>query len=387
MKKTPATFKNKTHQKYRKDIVFSSTKEVSTGSKHLDLLGNMFTYCRPAGTESETEFLMRFAIPFTPTLIDEGGGLHFDRRQNETNRTLFTAHSDTVHRTAGRQEVYFDAKKQILHTEGECLGADDAAGIAMLLHLMESGVPAYYIITRSEEVGGIHARYLANELSHILADFDRAIAFDRRNTYSVITHQGGRCASDEFAEALCDQLNAQGMMYMPDDGGVYTDTAEFVDIIPECTNLSVGYMHEHTTHETLDYAHFAQLAEAVVKIDWDALPVSRQPYSGSAYDVDFQFEAEGYEAGDVPSFDKVEVAQALEAALIGQTGDILLLVAMAVLPEDIDAALRWLDYRYLNNEVIRDALDALNYSDPYSILMSIYDEIASEPEDYYPLYS
>ncbi len=387
MKKKIRTYVKPTYPTYSKDFTFNEIHYGFPHNPHLFLLGEMFTYCRPHETETETAFLRRFLLPLGPDLIDGAGNLHFDRRTSDDHRTLFIAHVDSVHRLAGRQEVYFDAKKQIIHTEGDCLGADDAAGMAMLLHMMENKVPGYYIFSRGEEIGGIGARYLANELSHILADFDRAIAFDRRNTYSVITHQGGRCASDEFAEALCDQLNSQGMMYMPDDGGVYTDTAEFVDIIPECTNLSVGYMHEHTTHETLDYAHFAQLAEAVVKIDWDALPVSRQPYSGSAYDVDFKFEAEGYEAGDVPSFDKVEVAQALEAALIGQTGDILLLVAMAVLPEDIDAALRWLDYRYLNNEVIRDALDALNYSDPYSILMSIYDEIASEPEDYYPLYS
>jgi len=37
-----------------------------------------------------------------------------------------------------------------------------------------------------------------------------------------------------------------------DDGGVYTDSAEFVDIIEECTNLSVGYFSEHTTSEKQD---------------------------------------------------------------------------------------------------------------------------------------
>jgi len=33
---------------------------------------------------------------------------------------------------------------------------------------------------------------------------------------------------------------------------VYTDTAEFTDIIPECTNRSVGYAREHTQEESLD---------------------------------------------------------------------------------------------------------------------------------------
>ena len=84
-------------------------------------------------------------------------------------------------------------------------------------------------------------------------------------------------------------------MYAPDDSGVYTDTAEFVDIIPECTNISAGYMHEHTTKESLNLQHLVDLMEQVVLIDWDALPTARDPsvkeplptyYSNqAAYDV------------------------------------------------------------------------------------------------------
>ena len=66
------------------------------------------------------------------------------------------------------------------------------------------------------------ARYLADDCYELLSEFDRAIAVDRRDVISVITHQArGRCCSDAFAEALCDQLNERDMLMMPDDTGVY----------------------------------------------------------------------------------------------------------------------------------------------------------------------
>lgn len=66
-------------------------------------------------------------------------------------------------------------------------------------------------------------------------------------------------------------------MYMPDDTGVYTDTAEFVDLVAECTNISIGYEREHSDEEAQDILHLQALAQQVVRMDWDALPVVRDP--------------------------------------------------------------------------------------------------------------
>ena len=118
------------------------------------------------------------------------------------------------------------------------------------------------------------------QCAETLIEFDRAIAFDRRGKDSIITYQGGeRCCSDEFADILADDLNLRhnDFLYSLDSSGVYTDTAEFTLLIPECTNISVGYDHEHTTKESLDINHYDALAKAVVQIDWDALPAARDP--------------------------------------------------------------------------------------------------------------
>jgi hypothetical protein len=66
-------------------------------------------------------------------------------------------------------------------------------------------------------------------------------------------------------------------MYLPDNTGVYTDTAEFIEVIPECTNISVGYYSEHSDKEKLDIIHFQALADRVALIDWDSLPTDRDP--------------------------------------------------------------------------------------------------------------
>jgi hypothetical protein len=87
-----------------------------------------------------------------------------------------------------------------------------------------------------------------------------------------------------FGEALCDALNERGMLMMTDDAGVYTDTAEFMEIIPECTNISAGYNREHSTFETLDVEYLQLLLDAMITVEWDTLPVERDPCDGDLED-------------------------------------------------------------------------------------------------------
>lgn len=244
---------------------------------------------RPTGSFEEGSLLLSLAFdvrsyrPNTTMFVDTAGNLHvdmraFNKRSNTKNRTLFVAHVDTVHR-AGGPNVFDDSTTMWKAAGGQPLGADDGAGVAVLSALIRSGKAAYYIFTRGEEAGGIGSKHLAAEMPELLYEFDRAIAFDRKDVFSVITHQGwgGRCCSNKFAEALCTSMNDLGMMMMPDDGGVYTDTAEFVEIIPECTNISAGYYREHSKDEHLDTEYLQQLTAAATTLDWDALPTERDP--------------------------------------------------------------------------------------------------------------
>jgi hypothetical protein len=50
-------------------------------------------------------------------------------------------------------------------------------------------------------------------------------------------------------------------------------SASFIDDIPECTNISVGYNFEHT--ETQNITYLDRLAKASVNVDWSSLPTAR----------------------------------------------------------------------------------------------------------------
>ena len=193
------------------------------------------------------------------------------------SRSIFAAHLDTVSKDYVNVTHVFDGN--LIKTDGKTtLGADDKAGITILLWMIQNNVPGLYYFFIGEEVGCIGSGNAA-KFGFFKGNYDRIISFDRRDVGSIITYQSSsRCCSDDFADALCRELNqTRKMSYKKDTGGVYTDSAEFTHLIPECTNVSVGYYKEHTTNESQDICHLTNLAEACVKVDWEKLPTKRNP--------------------------------------------------------------------------------------------------------------
>lgn len=324
--------------------------------------------------------------------LDDACNLHVDARTQDHHRTLFTAHVDTVHRVAGPNKIRKTATKW--YADGAALGADDGVGCALLMHLIHSGIPAYYIFTQGEECGGIGAKHIAKEHQDLLAQFDRAIAFDRRGTDSVISHQGyGRCCSDAFAQGLADAFNAtnDNLMYAPDDTGVYTDTAEFTDIIPECTNISCGYYFEHGDKEELDMLHFDQLGAAVVLVAWDSLPTERDPkvteykddgyasYMGKWNSIPTAWEHKDWMAKDEHlvgmnfNYQEEELYEALLDAEVGFKTPLVTLMAESIYPEDCKLAKKFINRGKLTPEAVREAIDMLGQADPDAILATLFD--------------
>ena len=235
---------------------------------------------RPHGSLTEAAYVAALAKRLGPTMIDGAGNLHFDRRNG--SRTLFVAHTDTVSKGEGANPIVVDGDWWC-SAPNSTLGADDGAGIALLLHLMRHRVPGYFLFCRAEECGGQGSSYVAQEHGDLLKQFDRAIAFDRKGVSSVITHQGSRCCSDEFGEALANALCTDELIYATDNTGVFTDTANFTEYIAECTNLSCAYEKEHSDKERLNVRHLKMLAQQIVQIDWEALPTKRDPTVREAY--------------------------------------------------------------------------------------------------------
>ncbi len=153
------------------------------------------------------------------------------------------------------------------------VGADDAAGVWIMREMVLAKKPGLYVFHKDEESGGKGSTYIAEQQPELLDGIKAAIAFDRRGKSDVITHQaGGRCASDDFADSLAKQL---GGSYRRSSGGIFTDTANYTDLIGECTNISVGYDDEHTIRETLDIGHIQKVRHAMLNLDESKLVLSR----------------------------------------------------------------------------------------------------------------
>ncbi len=232
-------------------------------------------YTYPYGTEG-------FLKSYLPEDIkkDKYGNFYYVIGENPT--VMFTCHLDTA--CSKQEKVKHVIQNNIIKTDGKTiLGADDKAGMVVLLYMIENKVPGLYYFFLGEEVGCIGSGKLSsdwstNDFSHTI---DKVVSFDRRSDCSIITDQFyGRCCSDEFAEELAFRLNTAGynLKLEPDDTGVLTDSAQFMDIIPECTNISVGYNYEHTTSEYQDIDYLSRLCKSVCLIDWNTLPVERNPY-------------------------------------------------------------------------------------------------------------
>ena len=226
----------------------------------------------PHGTEKDI-----FPLLNPELQEDEFGNLFIKIGESDV---MFTSHLDTA--TSAMTSVTHVIENNIIKTDGKSiLGADDKAGVTIMLHMIENKIPGLYYFFLGEEVGCVGSKKVADKHKETKIDgINKVISFDRRGTTSVITFQASsRCCSDKFGEALAAELNKadETFSYKNDPTGIYTDSAKFVSIYPECTNISVGYQNEHTFGETQDIEHLTKLAEACLKVDWVSLPVERDP--------------------------------------------------------------------------------------------------------------
>jgi len=198
------------------------------------------------------------------------------------SETMFTSHLDTADRKKSKVTLCSeikDGEEHFISDGTTIIGADDKAGVAIMLYMMSHNIPGVYYFFIGEERGGIGSGKVSSVFEKIphLQGMKRCVSFDRRNYYSVITEQlGMQCCSDEFGSALAKELNKSGMNYSLDPTGIYTDSANFIDQIPECTNISVGYFSEHTVSERQNIDFLEKLAKASVKVNWESLPTAKK---------------------------------------------------------------------------------------------------------------
>ena len=263
----------------------------------MERLLDMLQYKRPHESKSERRFIRRFIDPYmyhanVTTWREDWYGNRIATVGDPKARTIFSCHTDTVHRHKGRQRLIHDTHQEVVYKDdGEPLGADDGAGVWLLLEMIDSGVDGTYIFHRAEEIGGLGSEWITgSDAQWITGNYDRCIAFDRKGTKDIITEQmTGVCCSDNFAWALGRQLK---LGHVPSNMGSFTDTANYVELVSECSNVSVGYDFEHTENECLDLSYLGALRDAVMRVNWEDLPTEHvyDPNSGfSGWGNTYQF--------------------------------------------------------------------------------------------------
>ena len=267
--------------------------------KLLDILSTM----RQHDSEGERDFIERYIKPLNPTPFFNTKGeviSYVVDNSHGHSKVLWSCHIDTMHRNGKKEGTSGDDRQEVWVSEDgvafvnhdcDCLGADDGAGAWLMMEMLQADVAGTYIFHRGEEIGCWGSSAMAEHHTDWLATFTHAIAFDRRGTTSIITHQRGeRACSDALGDTL---ISLFGMRHELDPTGVYTDTAEYMDIIPECVNISIGYENEHGSNETLDTVYVQAMRDAICTLDWDriVLPVVRDPlvreYTPSMYGYGF----------------------------------------------------------------------------------------------------
>lgn len=252
-------------------------------SRALAELEAMLHWRRPAGSKTEKRFVREY--------VDSIPGMTRDEYGNRVLRigdspVLWSSHTDSVHSIGGRQSIVRDGNILRLapsEAQSSCLGADCATGVWIMRQMALRGIPGLYIWHRDEEIGGHGSSWIAKRNPRALDGIVFAIALDRRGRDSIITHQGARCCSDQFARSIMAQLPDS---YMPDSTGIFTDTANYTGIIGECSNLSVGYERAHSKDETQDVQFAADLLESLCALDVSRLVASRQ--AGEAEFIDWR---------------------------------------------------------------------------------------------------
>lgn len=251
-----------------------------------DVAGRMglleiLSWARPHDSSVERAFCREYLDRIPGMTADAFGNRMITIGANP--RVLWSCHVDTVAARGGHQDVYIDEHgiaRLLNGKSGMSLGADDGAGIWIMLNMIEAARPGLYVFHRGEEQGCLGSDWIRRNTPELLEDLGAAIAFDREGFGDVITHQmARRTCSDAFATSLAAALNRldRGFRYAPDDTGVFTDTNEYAGIIPECTNLSVGYHGQHGPRETLDVAHCEKLLAALLRFDATSLVIERDP--------------------------------------------------------------------------------------------------------------
>lgn len=179
---------------------------------------------------------------------------------------LLSAHMDTVKGVLADRSLV--EKNGVISSSKGALGADDRAGIAIILTVLENinklGFDGTLKIafSREEEVGCIGASHIDEKW---YSDVDLAIVCDRRGSRDIVVGCGMAFCSNEVAYFMEDASKMADMDYKAREGGI-SDAMVFSEGGINSVNLSVGYYNEHTDKEYVVISEMKDTARLILQV-------------------------------------------------------------------------------------------------------------------------
>jgi hypothetical protein len=172
-------------------------------------------------------------------------------------KMLLAAHLDVTSEFSPSDQLI--EKDNIIKRQKGILGADDRAGVAIILNLLkEVGdfrdiPPLKFIFTVREEEGEKGAEAIDPDFYE---DVSCGISLDRRNCHDIVYKSSSKEYSNlEFAERVArvsSQIFSDENVFVPCQGGVSDLRVWSEKDARPCVNLSVGYFDEHKENERLN---------------------------------------------------------------------------------------------------------------------------------------
>lgn len=151
-------------------------------------------------------------------------------------------------------KLHYSTVLHTLSTTG-ILGADDRAGVCIILELLKMGHHPTVIFTHGEETGGIGAHALAHDYPKPLFNANYLIEIDRRGKNEVVFY-------NNHTPEMCALFTKYGFEV---NIGTFSD----VCILSSAwrimgANVSAGYYNEHTPFE---YVNLDDMQSTIDKLD------------------------------------------------------------------------------------------------------------------------
>ncbi|SET56636.1 M42 glutamyl aminopeptidase [Oceanobacillus limi] len=234
--------------------------EYMKEKRFLFLIEEMLSIPGKSGNEERVRRVVLDKLtPFVDHVtVDHAGNVLAEKTYGTGNgpTILLNAHLDIAHELEDERSVMKEGNRW--YSSKGILGADDRAGVAILLHVAEYlhnnssfRGRVKFIFTVEEECGLVGARKVND---YFLWGTDAAIVVDRRGTGDIVTTCGGSIpfCHDAYGALFEEIAVLEGIPGWKVTTGGSSDTRIWAEHGIQSVNLSVGYSNEHTDSEFLN---------------------------------------------------------------------------------------------------------------------------------------